>query len=163
MKCTIVSNRKELDLKCKNEKEEPYIQIKKDLLDKIWSLFTKGYDEFYVNCEYGIPLWAAEAICSLKKYNEIYLYIVAPFEEQTTDWQEALRDRYFSMHRQADEVEFAEPHRTEDSYDIADEKMIDDSDLLLVYGSEKDGLYAAKYAKKIGRKTEFESLHCFTQ
>lgn len=163
MRCTIVSNRKELALKCKNECEKPYAEIKKALLEKIRSLFLRGYDEFYVNCEYGIPLWAAETICSLQIYNDIYLYIVAPYEEQTTNWSEEHRNRYFSVHSKSDSVEFAEIQYTEDSYDIADEKMIDGSNLLLVYGSEKDNIYAVQYAKKVNCKTEFEALQCLAE
>lgn len=82
MICTIISDGSELDRNCRNEKEKPYPEIKGRLRETIWKLFCEGYTEFYVNCEYGIPLWTAEIITALKLYNDIVLNIVVPFEEQ---------------------------------------------------------------------------------
>ena len=79
MTCTIVSDEAELLLKCKNEHEPPYPAVKEQLRDAIWELCCKGFNKFYLNCEYGIPLWTAEIICAFKMYNDIELHIVIPY------------------------------------------------------------------------------------
>lgn len=153
MTCTIVSDGKELDAKCQNENEGEYLQIKKNLRDTIWSLYCEGYTEFCVNCEYGVPLWAAEIVCALKRYNKIFLTVVAPYEEQCRDWSEERRDRYYSVHEMSDECIFASAAFTPDCRSAADEIMIGKSDLLMIYG-DPSSLYAEKYAKQIGVSAE---------
>lgn len=83
MTCTIISAGEELLLDNKNEHEPPYPMIKEKLRELIWELYCKGYHCFYVNCEYGVPLWTAEIIAALKMYNDITLNIVLPYEEQS--------------------------------------------------------------------------------
>ena len=104
MICAIISTGEELLLECKNEHEMPYTEIKTKLREKIWELYRKGFNSFYVNCEYGVPLWAAEIICAMKMYNNIELHIVVPHEEQSINWNEEYRDRYYNAHICADDV-----------------------------------------------------------
>lgn len=146
MTCTIISTKEELNLICKNEFEPPYPEIKSKLREKIWELFCQGYDEFWVNCEYGVPLWCAEIIVALKLYNDIKLYIAMPYEEQSTNWVEEHRERFFNLHAKSDCVEIISGSYVENCYMLADEFMIDESDLLLVVGSHIN-CYGAGYAK----------------
>ena len=111
-----------------NEYEPPYNQIKEKLRDTIWGLYCEGYNEFWVNCEYGVPLWAAEIIIALKMYNDIKLHIAMPYEEQATKWAEDYRDRFFTVHENADTVKIISTHYTEDCYEKAERYMIDASD-----------------------------------
>ena len=164
MTCTIISNREELNIKCKNEEEQPYEAIKAKVHDTLKNMILDGCCEFYVNSEKGIPLLAAEDLCSLKRNNpDVRINIVVPYENQSIDWSEELRDRYFSVHEKADSVKIAETHYSEDSYDIADEMMLDDSDLLLVFGSRSDKLYAVEYAKKNNVRVGFVDLPAFAE
>ena len=57
MICTITSTGEEILQGYKNEYEPPLADIKGKLREIIWSLYCNGYDSFYLNCEYGIPLW----------------------------------------------------------------------------------------------------------
>lgn len=150
MTCAIVSTSEELLLKCKNEHEPPYPEIKAKLRDKIWELYCKGFNSFYVNCEYGVPLWTAEIICAMKMYNDIRLNIVTPYEEQSADWNEDYRDRYYDAHACADNVCMIGTRYSSDCYDEADRYMIDNSDMLLVCGKRENGLYSVKYANERG-------------
>lgn len=150
MICTIISDGSELDRNCRNEKEKPYPEIKGRLRETIWKLFCEGYTEFYVNCEYGIPLWTAEIITALKLYNHIVLNIVVPFEEQCRDWCEENRDRYYGIHEKADSVVFACREFEEGCYDIAAETMIDESDLAVIVGSSGSMDRLEMYAKRSG-------------
>ena len=148
MTCIIVSDGSELLHQCKNEKEKPYPEIKRRLREIIWELYSSGYDSFFLNCEYGIPLWAAETICAMKMYNDIKLNIVIPYEEQASNWCDEHRDRYFNVHSKADSVIMADKHYCDDCYDRADDIMIAESDLLTVFGKKGNGLYAESCARK---------------
>lgn len=148
MTCTIISNGHEIDGVCKNEHEEPLITIKHRLREIIWQLYCNGYNEFFVNCNYGIPLWSAEIITALKIYNEITLNIVVPFEEQCRNWDENNRDRYYTVHEKADNIEFACYKFEVDCEEIADKIMLDNSDFIVIFGKHEDKLYAEDYSIK---------------
>lgn len=150
MTCTIISNRAELQLECKNEHEPPYGTIKFELYQIIMSLFTQGYDTFYLNCEYGIPLWAAEIICALKANHNIKLHIAVPYEEQSTNWVEEHRDRYFKVHGLADSVTIVNTQYHSDCYYEADTFMLENSDLLYVFGNSANTLESVRTAKELG-------------
>ncbi|MBQ8827294.1 MAG: DUF1273 family protein [Oscillospiraceae bacterium] len=150
MICTIISDDWEYNVKYRNEHDEPYLKIKQQLRGVIWQLYCDGYDEFYVNCEYGIPLWSAEIIAALKFYNKICLKIVTPFEEQCCFWTENERDRYYAIHKMADTVEFACKGYRDNCYSIADEMMIDKSDLVIIFTKIENKLCAEQYAKEKG-------------
>lgn len=130
----------------KNESEPPYPMIKAKLRELIWGLYCQGYDNFYVNCEYGIPLWVAEFITALKLYNDITLNIVVPYEEQSVKWAEEYRDRYFSVHEKADSVILASTQYHPECYRTAEKIMIDKSELLIICGKETELSDTYKYA-----------------
>ncbi len=159
MTCTIISTGEELNLVCKNEKEPPYPEIKAKLREKIWELYRRGYDRFWVNCEYGIPLWCAEIISALRMYNDIRLHIAMPYEEQSTNWVDEFRDRFFNLHAQADSVEIVSARYNENCYNLADEHMIDNSDLLLAAGNAAEECYGTEYARS--RNISVEKLDVF--
>ena len=117
----------------------------------MWSAYCEGYTDFYINCENGIPLWSAEIICALKRYNNIHLHIVVlvPYENQCINWSEDLRDRYYSVHKKADSITFVNTGYQSDCYNEADEIMVVESDMLIVFGSKPDKLYATQYAKNM--------------
>ncbi len=147
MICSIITDGLELSSKCRNEHETPILKVKDKLRDTIWQLYHEGYDEFYTNCEYGIPLWAAEIIAGLKMYNNITLNIVVPFEEQCRDWAEHDRDRYYAVHEKADNIIFACSEYEDTCYDLANEIMIDLSELVVISGNNET---SERYAKNNG-------------
>ena len=73
-----------------------------------------------------------------------------PYEEQSTNWTEEHRDRFFTVHKESDHVKLISHKYTDNCYDIADESMIDDSDLVLVVGADTN-CYGASYAKRNGK------------
>lgn len=148
MTCAIMSNGDELNLKNKNEKDKPYPFLKSQIRNVIWKLYCSGYDEFYLNCEYGIQLWSAEIICALKIYNSIKLYILIPYEEQAINWCEDYRDRYYKVHLRSDDVHLINTHYHHKCYADVDEIMASKSDLLLVFGEKYNKFYLTEYAAK---------------
>ena len=148
MICTISSDGTELYGKCRNEYEKPYAEIKKCLREKLWELFTSGFDTFYVNCEYGIPLWSAEIICAMKMYNPVKLNIAIPYEEQAANWCEEHRDRYFNVHAEAYKAVTVSKQYSAECREAADVFMLCQSDALAIRSTEKNNLFAERYAKQ---------------
>lgn len=155
MTCTILSTGKELLSENKNENEQPYLRIKAKLYILLDDLFSQGYDCFYLNCEYGIPLWTAEILCAFKRSHSIKLHIVIPYEEQAATWQEELRNRYFRVHERADSVTMACTHYQPDCYSIAEHLMADQSNLLVLCGEPDDFPSSAQYAEMHHTKVLF--------
>ena len=158
MTCTIVTAGEELLLKCKNEHEPPYPELKAKLRELIWRLYCYGYTDFFVNCEYGIPLWSAETICALKLYNDIRLHIAVPYEEQTTEWSEEKRDRYFKVHELADSIKLMNTHYHPDCFYEAEKYMTDESDLLLLIGKQGSCSDLFHYAENKNIHAEYYSI-----
>lgn len=137
MICCIISDGYELNSICRNEHETPILKVKNKLRDAVYQLYHEGYDEFYTNCEYGVPLWTAEIIIGLKLYNNISLNIVVPFEEQCQNWAEHDRDRYYTIHQKADNIIFACSEYESDCFVIANEIMMDLSELIVISGNNE--------------------------
>lgn len=151
MTYTIISDGTELSPVWTNPKHSSRAELKKRLRSYIEIMCSNGDAKFYVNCEDGVPLWAAEIVCEMKKIYNAELHIVMPYEEQAADWSTKLRKRYFSVHEQADSVIMASAHYHESCYNRADEIMIRKSNILVAYGTCPYELYAVKYAEKRGR------------
>lgn len=147
MTYTIISDGSEL----LNSKHSSRAVMKRRLRKYIDIMSRGGNAKFYVNCEDGVPLWAAEIICGLKKSRTIELHIVMPYEEQAADWSAQQRRRYFSVHEMADSVSMASTRYHEDCYNKADEMMLNKSDVLAVFSAHHPyDLHAVKYAEKRG-------------
>ena len=147
MKCSIVSDGTELTYVCKNESEPPLRDLKISILGTIGELFGQGYDTFITNCDYGIPLWSSEAVVAMKIYNDIRLDIVTPYEDQTTNWPEEYRNRYYNVHEASDSVYLSSTRYSDNCYDTAYKYMIDNSDAVVVFGKKTSDFYAATYAQ----------------
>ncbi len=147
--CGIASSGEEVFL---NPKEQQILQQRLALI--ILHQHKWGCRDFYVNCNYGVPLWAAEIICKFKKYMHINLHISAPHEEQSTHWEECHRDRYMRVHQMADTIAFVSLPHNPDSYRCADEFMVENSTFLLMYGDPDAETYIEEYAKDIGKIVE---------
>ena len=150
MICAIISYGDEVQAKYRNEAEEPLRIMKRKVFELVQALYTQGYDSFYTNCEYGIPLWAAEAVALLKQFNPIELHIIMPFEEQAVHWSEDVRDRYFALHEKADSVELACTKYQEDCYSLAAQRMIEQCDAVVICGKEECIPDIEEYSKEQG-------------
>ncbi len=131
-----MSDGSELNYKCKNEFEEPYITLKSKLTEIIWKLYCANFKEFYLNCEYGIPLWAAEIVLALKKYNDISLQLITPYENQAEHWCEEYRNRYYAIHEKSDSVLMLSTAYYPECYNAANEFMKSRSGLVLYFCEE---------------------------
>jgi uncharacterized phage-like protein YoqJ len=121
-----------LELSFGYDEEHPSCVRFKFYISKLISEMTaNGYTDFYTNCEYGIPLWAAEAVLTLKQLNpRLRLHVVA-FEEQAGKWAPDWRNRYFSVHEQADSVTLLPGGKEE-----CTQFLIENTDLTMYFESQ---------------------------
>lgn len=150
MTCSIVSSGEEIYLTA----EESQI-LKQKISMLLLYLLSQGYTDFYLNCNYGVPLWTAELLCMFKKKFPLKLHIATPHEEQCAHWKESHRKRYMAIHEQADSVTFVSSTHDPDSYLCADEYMAEHSNLILVYDTRNIGLYMVDYAADIGVQVQY--------
>lgn len=143
--CAIASSGEEL---LESREEQQILRQRLAFLILHWHKW--GYSDFYVNCSYGLPLWAAEIICQLKRHMDIRLHIVAPHEEQCAYWKEENRDRYMHVHEKADTIRFIGKPYQKDCNERADEFMVDHCGLVLLYSDEGTTAYIETCAESAG-------------
>lgn len=129
MKCAIITSGDELGLLGNDQR---IAELKNDLYNYIRVLLLAGYDSFYVNCEYGVPLWAAEMICEMKKERNIKLHLVIPYEEQALCWREDERERYYNVHEHCDSVYMIDYRYNDKCYAKAKDMMLKKCDRALL-------------------------------
>lgn len=73
-------------------------KLKLEMLQQIMALRQRGITQFYVACDPGVGLYAAEMVNTLRETDsELQLFCLTPHEEQATKWAPYLRERYFDM------------------------------------------------------------------
>ena len=81
-----------------DEEADACREMKMELAQQIMVLRQQGVTQFFVACDYGVGLYAAEIINALRNDDsELMLFCFTPYEEQATKWTPALRERYFDM------------------------------------------------------------------
>ena len=125
------------------------IALKLCLANRIAEVHAGGVMNFVCNCEWGVPLWTAEAVIALKSTFDIRLNIVQPFEGQADRYSKEVRERFFNVHSRADSVITVHQKYCEDCYRDADIRMIDNSDILLTDDADS---FIARYAVGNGKR-----------
>jgi uncharacterized phage-like protein YoqJ len=78
--------------------------IKNNLLNTIIELHKDGVDEFYTDCSFGFPLWGGEIVTGLMLYNDILLYVIYPYENQSYKYTANWQDRFNRVHERCTDV-----------------------------------------------------------
>lgn len=145
MKCAIMSSGEELHLTL-----ELQSLLRKKIARHLSGLYLLGYTDFYLNGNCGIPLWLAEMLCEDKDNIPVQLHVIAPHEEQSNDWDESLRNKYFHVLSKANSVYYARHPDDTDCSECADRILIAQSDLVVAYASESAQIYGTEHIKKHG-------------
>lgn len=112
-----------------DEKDELCIKMKLKIAQLVSELAVSGTTHYVTDCEFGVPLWGAEIVLAQKIYNpQITLTVYMPHEEQAVKWASDWRDRYFSVHENADKVV------TLKDYDICIDELCNGTDVLIYAG-----------------------------
>lgn len=128
--------------------------IQKAVVKELTSLMDEGLEWIVVSGQWGVELWAAEAVLDLKgTYPHLKLAVITPFLEQEEHWSEEKQEWYRSLLRRADYVNSV----TKSKYDgpwqfrAKDQFLLRNTDgLLLLYDEEKEG--SPKYIKALAER-----------
>lgn len=139
-----------------NEADERCVALKETLTKQITALIDAGVTDFYSGGADGVDCWAALIVLELKKRNPVLrLHSILPHEGQADKWNDFARERYHSILKQADTVEYVSHAYYDGCMIDRNHRLVDSSDLLLaVYnGVRRSGTGATvNYARKMGRE-----------
>jgi uncharacterized phage-like protein YoqJ len=143
--CTI-SGRTVAELPWGHDESHPdCVALKLALLDKVAELNAVGVTEFITNCEYGVSLFAAEAVLALRESLGLKLILCMTHENQADRYSREVRERFFDLHSAADEVVILNRQWHENCECEADMYMVEQSDILL---TDCEISFIARYAAK---------------
>ena len=139
-----------------NEADSRCVALKAVLMEQITKLAEAGITDFYSGGADGVDCWAALIVLRLRKRNPaLRLHMLLPHEGQADKWSDSAQERYHSILKKADSVEYV-------SREYYDGCMLDRNHrlvgaagtLLAVYNGERRGGTAAtiRYARKLGRR-----------
>ena len=115
-----------------DERYETCRQLKKVLRRRIISHMREGVVCFYIVCDCGIGLYAAEIILKIMQANKsVRLNCIIPYENFAVKWTSSLRRRYFRVLENCTEVQLISIHKTDECIVKAYESIVNSSGLLL--------------------------------
>ena len=115
-----------------DEDEEQCRRMKLGLLQQIAGLRQQGVTQFFVACDHGIGLYAAEQINHLRETDsDLMLFCTTPHEGQATKWAPYLRERYFRMLEDCTYLDCIDLAEQPDAQLKAYKKIIDRTDMIL--------------------------------
>ena len=138
-----------------NENDPRCIALKKTLTEQITALTKAGITDFFSGMADGTDHYCSQIVLALREKNpELKLHCVLPHEGQESRWSDSAQERYHSILKQADSIEYVS-HDYYDGCMIArNHRLVDSAELLLaVYnGSRRSGTGSTvNYARKMGR------------
>ena len=148
-----------------NENDPRCIALKRTLTEQITALAEAGITDFFNGMADGTDHYCAQIVLTLREKNPMLkLHCVLPHEGQEAKWSDSARERYHSILKQADTVDYVS-HAYYDGCMIDwNHQLVKSADLLLaVYnGVRRSGTGATvNYARKMGR--EIIVIHPVTQ
>ena len=136
-----------------DESDPRCIDFKKRLHDTIESLIWQGYQHFISGGAMGMDMFAAETVLELKKkYPEILLEMVSPFDAQAAKWAPQYQSRHDRLLDQADMVTATGHEYTKSAMFIRNKYLVNNADILLAaYDGQPGGTQmTVKYAQQMG-------------
>jgi uncharacterized phage-like protein YoqJ len=132
--------------------------IKKAVKKQIIALLDQGLEWIIVSGQWGVEIWAAEAVLELKKdYKILRLAVITPFLEQEENWNEEKKKLYNSVLTHADYVNSVTKSKYNGPWQFKEKNkfLLRNSDgMILIYDEENDG--SPKYIKA---QAEQQALH----
>ncbi len=90
-----------------DETDSRCVALKAALTDRITTLVEAGVTDFYSGGADGVDCWTALIVLGLRKKNPaLRLHCILPFEGQADKRSDSAQERYQSILKQADSVEY---------------------------------------------------------
>ena len=130
-------------------------ELREKLEKEIVALIKRGVVFFGAGGAWGFDMLAEEMILTLKgKFPHIKLVLVLPCppEQQTLNWGDDLKQRYYNIYHQADKVKVLSPQYTSKCMLTRNRHLVDNSTYLVCYLREDRGgtFYTVDYADRQG-------------
>ena len=94
-----------------NEDDPQCIALKKTLTEQIMALANAGITVFFTGMAEGADHYCAQVVLALREENPaLKLHCILPHEGQADKWSDSARERYHSILKQADSVEYVSRH-----------------------------------------------------
>ena len=139
-----------------NEADPRCIALKETLAEQIATLAGAGVTEYFTGGADGVDCWAAEIVLSLREKNPaLKLRCVLPHEGQADRWSSSARERYHSILKRADSVDYVSRQYYDGCMIDRNHRLVESAGLLLAVfsGVRRSGTGATvSYARKLGRE-----------
>ena len=139
-----------------NEADSRCVALKETLAEQIAMLAGAGVTEYFMGGADGTDCWAAEIVLSLREKNPaLKLRCVLPYEGQADRSSDSARERYHSILKQADSVDYVSRQYYDGCMIDRNHRLVESADLLLAVfnGVRRSGTGATvNYARKLGRE-----------
>ena len=138
-----------------NEADGRCLTLKAALSEQITRLVDAGVTDFYSGGADGVDCWASLIVLELRKKNPaLRLHLILPHEGQADKWSDSAQERYHSILKKADSVEYVSREYYDGCMLDRNHRLVEATGVLLaVYNGEWRGGTAAtvRYARKLGR------------
>ena len=134
----------------------PEMEVLFGLKEEIRTAITDGFQTFISGMARGVDLWAAEIVLDLREKNPaLKLRCVLPYGGQADRWSDSARERYHSILKQADSVDYVSRQYYDGCMIDRNHRLVESAGLLLAVfsGVRRSGTGATvNYARKLGRE-----------
>ncbi len=122
-----------------NEDDERCVALKTTLAEQITTLTGAGVTDFYSGGADGVDCWAALIVLGVRKKNPaLRLHCILPFEEQADKWNKPTQERYHSILKEANSVEYVSHEYYDGCMLDRNRRLVESANLLLaVYNGEQ--------------------------
>ena len=139
-----------------NEADPRCIALKETLARQIATLAGAGVTEYFTGGADGTDCWAAEIVLDLREKNPaLKLRCVLPYGGQADRWSDSARERYHSILRRADSVDYVSRQYYDGCMIDRNHRLVESAGLLLAVfnGVRRSGTGATvNYARKMGKE-----------
>ena len=139
-----------------NEADPRCIALKETLARQIATLAGAGVTEYFTGGADGTDCWAAEIVLDLREKNPaLKLRCVLPYGGQADRWSDSARERYHSILKQADSVDYVSRQYYDGCMIDRNHRLVESAGLLLAVfnGVRRSGTGATvNYARKMGKE-----------
>ena len=139
-----------------NEGDPQCIALKEILTEQITVLTGVGITDYFSGMAEGTDQFCSQIVLALREKNPtLKLHCVLPHVGQESKWSDSAQERYHSILKQADSVEYVSRSYYDGCMIDRNHRLVDSAGLLLaVYkGVQRSGTGSTvNYARKMGRK-----------
>lgn len=159
MKNILVTGYRAHELGIYNHKHQGIPYIRQAIVNRLIPLVEEGLEWVITPGQYGVDLWACEAVFALKQqYPQLKCSIITAYSHQEEKWSEEKREYYAQILRQVDHYASTSKEAYEGPWQFKarDELLFRKTDGILLVYDEDAGEASPKYMKARALKKQTE-------